>query len=84
MIDNPLYRITERMANERAQWIDNKMREIVPKWQQKLLLKFPFLKNWFGYELSIQYINRLTNSGYKTIYTISKNGKVLAMKAFQM
>ena len=48
---NILNKYTERLAKKRAKAIDKFIAGYIPKWQIKIMFKFPFTVKWFGWEL---------------------------------
>lgn len=46
-----LSKYTERLANKRAKAIDDFIGGYIPKWQTKIMLRFPFLAKLFGWEI---------------------------------
>lgn len=70
---NPLYKIAERIARNKAEIIDSQIIPFIPKWQLKLLMAFrtPILGNIFGYTVNIDHSFDLDT------YTLKRYGKVL-------
>ena len=46
-----LSKYTERLASKRAKAIDDFIGGYIPKWQTKIMLRFPFLVKLFGWEV---------------------------------
>lgn len=69
-----LSKYTERLATKRAKAIDDFIRSYVPKWQTKIMLKFPFTIRLFGWEIIREEI--IGDFGNKII--LKKKGKFVA------
>lgn len=46
-----LDKYTEKLAKKRAKAIDDFIASYIPKWQTKIMFKFPFTVKFFGWEL---------------------------------
>lgn len=48
---NILSKYTERLADKRAKAIDDFIGGYIPKWQTKIMLRFPFMVKLFGWTI---------------------------------
>jgi len=46
-----LEKYTERLTNQQSLAIDNFIKDYIPSWQVKIMMKLPFTKKLFGWEI---------------------------------
>ena len=79
-----LAKTTEKIARERAEWIDSTIASWIPAWRMKLLKKFP--SKWLARILigEVEIINEELIGNFGTQVWIKLNGKVIGQRKYQL
>lgn len=75
-----LNKTVEKIARERADWIDSTIQSHLPKWKVWLLKKYPFLKSFLA--VNIEIINEELIADFGTRVWIKLNGKVIGKRNY--
>lgn len=76
--------IVEKIAQEKAAWIDNTIKNAVPKWKLDLLQKInhPLLRKIIRADIEIINETLIADFGMQTI--IKLNGKVVSQRKYKL